>query len=73
LYASAFGVLPGRESTWSPILKKLITLATLKGELARPGTNLEMEITVEAVRHRVGAVVVNTPFFNPKRKTATPV
>jgi hypothetical protein len=32
-----------------------------------------MEITVEAVRHRVGAAVVKTPFFNPKRKIATPV
>jgi hypothetical protein len=32
-----------------------------------------MEYTVEAVRHRVGATVVKTPFFNPPRKTATPV
>jgi len=24
------------------------------------------------VRHRVGAKVVKTPFFNPARKTATP-
>jgi hypothetical protein len=37
------------------------------------GTRLEMEYTVEAVRHRVGATVVKTPFFNPPRKTATPV
>jgi hypothetical protein len=29
-------------------------------------------VTVEAVRHRVAATVVKTPFFNPKRKTATP-
>jgi hypothetical protein len=27
---------------------------------------------VDAVRHRVGARVVPTPFFNPKRKTQTP-
>jgi hypothetical protein len=32
-----------------------------------------MEMTVEAVRHRVAATVAKTPFFNPKRKTATPV
>jgi hypothetical protein len=32
-----------------------------------------MEVTVEAVRHRVPATVVKTPFFNPPRKTATPV
>jgi hypothetical protein len=27
-------------------------------------------VTVEAVRHRVPAMVVKTPFFNPSRKTA---
>ena len=60
-------------TTWSPALKKLIALATLKRDFAKPGTILEMEMTVEAVRHRVQATVVKTPFFNPKRKTATPV
>jgi hypothetical protein len=29
-------------------------------------------VTVEAVRHRVTATVVKTPFFNPPRKMATP-
>jgi glycine cleavage system aminomethyltransferase T len=33
---------------------------------------VEFEMTVEAVRHRVPATVVKTPFFNPKRKTAPP-
>ena len=60
-------------TTWSPTLKKLIALATVRREHAKPGTQLEVEVTVEAVRHRVGATVVKTPFFNPKRKTATPV
>jgi aminomethyltransferase len=60
-------------TTWSPTLKKLIALATVKREHARAGTQLEIEMTVEAVRHRVAAIVVKTPFFNPKRKTATPV
>ena len=59
-------------TTWSPALKKLIALATLKRDFAKPGTILEMEMTVEAVRHRIQATVVKTPFFNPKRKTATP-
>jgi aminomethyltransferase len=59
-------------TTWSPVLKKLIALATVQSEDASPGTSLEMEITVEAVRHRVPATVVKTPFFNPARKTATP-
>jgi aminomethyltransferase len=60
-------------STWSPTLKKMIALATVKREYTRPGTRLQFEITVEAVRHHVRATVVKTPFFNPKRKTATPV
>ncbi len=60
-------------STWSPTLKKMIALATVKREFTKPGTKLQFEITVEAVRHRVRATVVKTPFFNPKRKTATPV
>ncbi|MGH9957647.1 MAG: aminomethyltransferase family protein, partial [Pyrinomonadaceae bacterium] len=60
-------------STWSPTLKKMIALATTKRGYCTPGTKLNFEITVEAVRHRVNATVVKTPFFNPKRKTATPV
>jgi len=59
-------------STWSPTLKKMIALATVQREFTKPGTRLQFEITVEAVRHRVGARVAKTPFFNPKRKTATP-
>jgi glycine cleavage system aminomethyltransferase T len=51
----------------------MIALATVKREHTQPGTRLQFEITVEAKRHRVGATVVKTPFFNPKRKTATPV
>ncbi|HAF14565.1 MAG TPA: hypothetical protein DCK93_22010 [Blastocatellia bacterium] len=60
-------------STWSPTLKKMIALGTVKREFTRPGTQLQFEITVEAKRHRVRARVVKTPFFNPKRKIATPV
>jgi len=60
-------------STWSPVLKKMIALATLQRDQTKPGTKLQFEITVEARRHLVGAKVVKLPFFNPKRKTATPV
>jgi aminomethyltransferase len=59
-------------TTWSPTLKKLIALALVSAPHTRPGTRLEMEVTVEAVRHRVPAVVTRTPFFNPPRKTQTP-
>src|SRR5947207_2981526 len=59
-------------TTWWPVLKKLIALATIDAPHFAEGTSLEFEVTVEAVRHRVPATVVKTPFFNPPRKTATP-
>ena len=60
-------------TTWSPTLKKMLALATVQVDSAKPGTRVEIEVTVEAVRHRVGAVVTKTPFYNPKQKTVTPV
>ena len=59
-------------TTWSPVLKKLVALATLNRQHTAIGTELDIEITVEAVRHQVPAKVVATPFFNPSRKTDTP-
>ncbi|HZR30497.1 MAG TPA: aminomethyltransferase family protein [Terriglobales bacterium] len=60
-------------TTWSPLLKKMIALASVQAESSQPGTKLKYELTVEAVRHTVTATVVKMPFFNPPRKTATPV
>jgi aminomethyltransferase len=60
-------------TTWSPALKRMIALATLKQDFAKPGTRVEIEMTVEAVRYRVQATVAKTPFYNPKQKTAVPV
>jgi len=59
-------------STWSPILKKMIGLATVEAAFSGPGSRLEVEHTVDAVRHLVRATVTPTPFFKPPRKTATP-
>ena len=59
-------------TTWSPVLKKMIALATVDRPFFAEGTVLEIEVTVEAVRHRVNARVVPTPFFNPPRKMALP-
>jgi aminomethyltransferase len=58
-------------TTWSPTLKKMIALATVDGPHYAEGTQLQVEVTVEAVRHKVKATVVKTPFFDPKRKTST--
>ena len=60
-------------TTWSPTLKKMIALACVNRENSTAGTTLNMEITVEAVRHTVSAKIVPLPFFNPARKTAVPV
>ncbi|HEX2662023.1 MAG TPA: aminomethyltransferase family protein, partial [Candidatus Acidoferrum sp.] len=60
-------------TTWSPTLKKMIALASVSRESSARGTSLSMEMTVEAVRHRVSAKVVPLPFFNPPRKTGVPV
>jgi aminomethyltransferase len=73
IYKEGVQIGKATTSTWSPTLKKMIALATLRREFTRPGTRVQFEITVEAVRHQVRATVVKTPFFNPKRKTATPV
>ncbi len=72
VYKSGRQIGKATSTTWSPVLKKMIALATIDAPHYAAGTPLEMEVTVEAVRHRVGATVVPTPFFNPKRKTATP-
>jgi aminomethyltransferase len=60
-------------TTWSPLLKQLIALASVEPQYAQAGTKLQMEVTVEAVRHRAAATVRPLPFFNPPRKTKTPV
>jgi aminomethyltransferase len=64
----------GRATTtaWSPTLKRLIALATIDSPHGLEGTVLQFEMTIEGVRHFVGATVVATPFFSPARKTATP-
>jgi aminomethyltransferase len=60
-------------TTWSPTLKKMIALACVNRDKSLVGTTLNIEMTVEAVRHTVSAKVVALPFFNPARKTAVPV
>src|SRR5271154_6425180 len=60
-------------TAFSPLLKKLIALASVGTEYSKPGTKLQMELTIEAQRMKTTATVVPLPFFNPKRKTAVPV
>jgi aminomethyltransferase len=73
VYRGGMQVGKATSTTWSPTLKKMIALASLQREQAAPGTELHMELTVEAVRNKVRATTRELPFFNPPRKTATPV
>jgi len=70
-----FGSQVGKatSTTWSPLLKKMIALASVDTPYSKPGTKLQMEITIEARRQKVTAKVVKLPFFSPERKTKTPV
>ena len=58
-------------STWSPVLKKMIGIATIDSGHAIAGSRVEVEHTIDATRHHVGAMIVDMPFFNPRRKTQT--
>lgn len=59
-------------TAWSPTLKKLVALATIERPHFGDGTELQMEITVEAVRYTAAATVVPTPFLQLDRRTAQP-
>jgi aminomethyltransferase len=72
VYRSGKQVGKATSTTWSPVLKKMIALATLDRPWYEVGTEVRVEVTVEAVRHQVPARVLQVPFFNPPRKTKQP-
>jgi aminomethyltransferase len=72
VYRSGRQVGKATSTTWSPVLKKMIALATIERPHYSAATRLDVEVTVEAVRYQVPATVVRTPFFNPARKAETP-
>ena len=65
-----FGTQVGRATsgTWSLVLKKNLAIGTVLAASAEDGTELEMEWSVEGERGRIGAEVVELPFFDPARK-----
>ncbi len=73
IYANDRQIGKATTTAFSPLLKKLIALASVSTEYSNAGTKLQMELTVEAQRLKTTATVVPLPFFNPKRKTAVPV
>jgi aminomethyltransferase len=56
--------------TWSPLLKRYVALAHVSAKHGAPGTELQLEVTVEHRRQRADAVVRKLPFFDPPRKRA---
>jgi len=73
VYSGSKQVGKATSTTWSPLLKKMISLASVESQHSRVGNQLQMEITIEGIRLKVGTRVVKTPFFSPARKTAVPV
>jgi aminomethyltransferase len=71
LYVRGRQVGKATSTTWSPTLKKVVALASVAAAQSALGTRIEVEWTVEARRGRTAATVVELPFFNPARKTAT--
>jgi len=55
---------------YSPMLQRHIALARVLPELAKPGSRVDLEVTVNHRYERVGAEVSRLPLFNPERKTA---
>ena len=64
LYSRGEQVGYATSGVWSPLLKRYIALAHVRGE---PG-ELEIEFTVEHRRRRAKASLAKKPFFDPERK-----
>ncbi len=73
VYAGNRQVGRATSTTWSPVLKKMIALASVETGHSKPGAKLDIEVTIEAARRKAAATVVKLPFFSPARKTAVPV
>ncbi|MEA2623005.1 MAG: aminomethyltransferase [Chloroflexota bacterium] len=68
LFAQGRQIGKATSGTWSPILKKNLALGSVPPEFEPLGSRLQIEWTVEGRRGRVGATVVDMPFFDPPRK-----
>ena len=58
---------------WSPMLKRMIALASVDRRCEAPGTRLRMEWSVDGERGWVGATVAPLPFLDLPRKRHTDV
>jgi hypothetical protein len=65
VYRNGKQVGKATSTTWSPVLKRMIALATVEQPHCAEGTDVQFEMTVEAVRHRVPAKVHEDPLLQP--------
>jgi aminomethyltransferase len=72
VYKNSRQVGKATTTAWSPTLKRLIALATIDRPYFAAGTELQIEVTVEASRYTAAATVAPTPFLNLARRTALP-
>jgi aminomethyltransferase len=56
--------------SYSPMLQRHIALARVRPDLAKVGTRVNLEFTVNHRYVQVGAHVARLPLYNPERKTA---
>ena len=68
VYAGERQIGRATTSCWSKLLKKFIALATIDAAHGKPGTPVELEMTIEYARKRAAAKVAELPFFDPERK-----
>jgi len=55
---------------YSPILQRHVALARVRPDLAKVGSRVFLEFTVDHRYQQVAAHVGRLPLFNPPRKTA---
>jgi aminomethyltransferase len=55
---------------YSPILQRHVALARVRPDLAKPGTRVFLEFTVDHRYQQVAAHVARLPLYNPERKMA---
>ena len=67
LYSGEKQVGKATTTSWSPILKKMIALASVETEHAKLGTQLQMEITIEAIRLKTNVKVTATAILQSGR------
>jgi aminomethyltransferase len=68
LYVGGRQIGYATSGTWSPLLKKYLALAHVESAFSKPGTEVNIEVTVEHRRKQALARVAALPFFNPERK-----